>query len=165
MHRRELLLVASGAAVVSHAISMGRQSAQAAAQPEAGQVAQGSPAVGGRERHYLEVAEALKPELTETVQTPIALVHAVADSSLPLRWRVESESSAEALSERVLRKGDSFILDFGGHRTGYLSFRLVGVGRGVDAPVRLRMCLGRSHRTWPSRSILTPHFPDAIACG
>jgi hypothetical protein len=69
-------------------------------------------------------------------------VRPVADASSALRWRMEPEGRVEALAERVLKKGDVLTLDFGGHRTGYLSFRLGGVGRGVDAPVRLRLTFG-----------------------
>ena len=88
------------------------------------------------------VAEQLKPALRETSQPPLSLVRPVAAPSEALRWRMESEGPAEALTGRVLKKGDVFTLDFGGHRTGYLSFRLAGVGRGVDAPVRLRLTFG-----------------------
>ncbi len=92
--------------------------------------------------HLVAVAEHLKPALRETLQPPLLLVRPVAAPSAALRWRMESEGPVEALAERVLKKGDVFTLDFGGHRTGYLSFRLVGVGRGVDAPARLRITFG-----------------------
>jgi alpha-L-rhamnosidase len=88
------------------------------------------------------VAESLKPALRETAQRPLLLVRPVAAPAAALRWRMETESPAAGLAERVLKKGDTFILDFGGHRTGYLSFRLLGVGRGVDAPARLRFTFG-----------------------
>ena len=88
------------------------------------------------------MAESLKPRLRETVQAPLLLVRPVAAPSAALRWRMEPEGPVDALAGRVLKKGDVFTLDFGGHRTGYLSFRLVGVGRGVDAPVRLRLTFG-----------------------
>jgi len=92
--------------------------------------------------HLVAVAESLKPALRETLQLPLSLVRPVAAPSAALRWRMESEGPVEALAGRVLKKGDAFTLDFGGHRTGYLSFRLVGVGRGVDAPARLRFTFG-----------------------
>jgi alpha-L-rhamnosidase len=87
-------------------------------------------------------AEALKPVLTRTLQSPRRLVRAVADPALALRFRMEEEAPAAALQERVWHKGDSFILDFEGHRTGYLSFRLGTRGREPDAPARLRLVFG-----------------------
>ncbi len=93
-------------------------------------------------RRLVAVAERLRPALRETLQRPLLLVRPVAAPSLALRWRMESDGPAEALADRLLKKGDVFTLDFGGHRTGYLSFRLVGVGRGVDAPARLRFTFG-----------------------
>jgi hypothetical protein len=91
---------------------------------------------------FLAKAEALKPTLTETIQHPIALVRTIADPTLPLGWRIETDAPIEALATRTYKRGDSFIVDFGGHRTGHLSFHLTGVGRGVDAPVRLRLTFG-----------------------
>ncbi|HEX3140569.1 MAG TPA: hypothetical protein VHQ87_10975, partial [Rhizobacter sp.] len=46
------------------------------------------------------------------------------------------------LATADLRAGSSFIVDFGGHRTGYLSFVLGTSGREPDAPVRLRFTFG-----------------------
>ena len=93
-----------------------------------------------RRQAWLDRAQALIPTLSQTEQSPLGLVHFVADPSLALRYRLERESAS--LDERRLKKGDSFILDFGGHRTGHFSFDLIGEGRGVDAPVRLRLTFG-----------------------
>jgi hypothetical protein len=91
---------------------------------------------------YLQKAQALIPRLTETVQLPVNLVKAVPDANQILRYRMDREADASALSDRLLGKGDSFILDFEGHRTGTIEFELLGEGRGVDAPVRLRLIFG-----------------------
>ena len=91
---------------------------------------------------FLAKAEAAKPKLIETVQGPVALVQTVADAAQPLGWRVEKVADATAIADKVLHKGDSMIIDFEGHRTGHLSFDLIGVGRGVDAPARLRLIFG-----------------------
>ncbi len=93
-------------------------------------------------KRRLSIAEALKPKLHETAQDPLTLVRPVADDSQFLRWRMEVISPAVELEKRLLRRGDSFILDFGGHRTGYLSFLLTGEGVHVDAPTRLRITFG-----------------------
>ena len=91
---------------------------------------------------FLTKAEACKPALSETLQAPLGLITPVADTSQALGWRIERTAGPEALETHVLHKGDSCIIDFGGHRTGHLSFDLIGVGRNVDAPARLRLTFG-----------------------
>jgi alpha-L-rhamnosidase len=91
---------------------------------------------------FLAKAEAFKPKLIETVQLPLGLIQPVEDKSQALGWRIEAVATADEIAGKVLKKGDSFIIDFGGHRTGNLSFQLNGVGRGVDAPARLRFIFG-----------------------
>ena len=91
---------------------------------------------------FVARAERLKPALHEIPQPAKSLVKAVPDPSQFLRWRMEPDGSPEALASKTFRAGDSFIVDFGGHRTGYLSFSLEGVGRSVDAPTRLRIVFG-----------------------
>jgi alpha-L-rhamnosidase len=95
-----------------------------------------------RAGEFVARAERLKPALHETTQLPKGLVRAVADPARFLRWRMEPDGSPESLAGKTFRAGDSFIVDFGGHRTGYLSFSLEGVGRSVDAPTRLRIVFG-----------------------
>lgn len=133
MKRRDLLLAAGLSPLMAVSRARARLTGPDHAPPDSG------PAETAQ---LLEVAESLKPTLRETIQLPLSLVRPVAAPSAPLRWRMEPEGPAEGLGERVLKKGDVFTLDFGGHRTGYFSFRLAGVGRGVDAPVRLRLTFG-----------------------
>jgi alpha-L-rhamnosidase len=91
---------------------------------------------------WVAKAEALKPTLVEVNEPALRLVRPVADASVYLRWRMETEASAEALRDKTFRAGDSFMLDFGGHRAGCLSFLLEGAGRSVDAPARLKLTFG-----------------------
>ena len=91
---------------------------------------------------FLAKAQACKPTLTETVQSPLGLVTPVVDTTRALGWRMDPAGSPEELESRVFHKGDMFIIDFGGHRTGHLSFDLLGVGRNVDVPARLRFVFG-----------------------
>ena len=100
------------------------------------------PFAGVNTSEFLAKAESLKPVLSETAQPALALVRAVGDPTTFLRWRMERDAAIESLSTRTFRAGDSFIADFGGHRTGYLSFHLEGVGRSIDAPTRLRLTFG-----------------------
>lgn len=95
-----------------------------------------------RTAEFVARAERLKPVLHEVTEAAKSLVKAVPDPSEFLRWRMEPDGSPESLANRTFRADDSFIIDFGGHRTGYLSFSLEGVGRSVDAPTRLRLVFG-----------------------
>jgi hypothetical protein len=133
MNRRELLLTIGGAAIAGSASAQGEK---VAAQPLA------PPPSGDALKGWAAKAESLIPELLETEQLPVHLVRAVAAPDAPLRFRMETESPASALAGRQLRRGDSVIVDFEGHRTGYLSFRLATEGREPDAPVRLRFTFG-----------------------
>jgi hypothetical protein len=93
-------------------------------------------------RRWIAVAESLKPKLRETVHQPISLVRPMADNSAFLRWRMEPAGEVAQLAGRSLRRGDNFILDFGGHLTGHLAFSIFGEGSAVDSPVRLRLTFG-----------------------
>jgi len=126
MNRRDLLLVV-GASAVGAAIPPTPAAA----------------AAGGDDRaRWAARAQSLTPTLHETEQAPLNLVRAIAAAELALRFRMDIEGPAGGLAKRVLRKGDSVIVDFGGHRTGYLSFRLETEGREPDAPARLRFTFG-----------------------
>jgi hypothetical protein len=106
--------------------------------------AQSAPAQSGGEatRRWIALAESLKPKLHETVRKPATLVRPVADSAAFLKWRMESLGPAADLAGRSLKRGDSFILDFGSHITGHLAFSLSGEGPAVDSPVRLKLTFG-----------------------
>ncbi len=91
---------------------------------------------------WVQLAQSLKPKLVETNQPPRSLVKAIADPSRFLRWRIEDDRDVTPLERREYRKGDSFLLDFEGHRTGYLKFDVAGAGRSIDAPLRLRFTFG-----------------------
>ena len=94
------------------------------------------------EQKWLAVAEGLKPRLRRTLVTPAGIVRMVADNAQFLHWRTDSVSPTEAFGERLLRCGDSAVVDFGRHLTGHFSFSISGEGRGVDAPARLKLTFG-----------------------
>ena len=96
----------------------------------------------GAAARWIAIAESLKPKLRETVRKPASLVRPVADHTAFLRWRMEPAGAATQLAGRTLRRGDSFILDFGGHLTGHLAFSISGEGSAVDSPVRLKFTFG-----------------------
>ena len=95
-------------------------------------------------RPFLDKAEQLRPRLNEFVQTPLGLVTPVTDAAQALGWQIEQAGNADAIASRVLkRKGDSLIIDFGGHRAGNLSFDIESIGDSIGAPVRLRFTFGQ----------------------
>ena len=89
---------------------------------------------------WVALAESLKREPNERTESPLAVVTPVADSAQYLRWRMEQTN--EDYSQHALRKGDQFIVDFGGHRAGHFEFRLVGEGKSIDSPTRLKITFG-----------------------
>lgn len=135
MDRRNLLLL-SGSALIAQAVLPKVVMAADMATEKSGQPYP-EPNTG-----FLKKAEKYKPSLLEETQTPIGLVETSPDPSLPLGWRVYSVGNNDDLEKKVLKKGDSIIVDFGGHRTGYFSFDLVAVGRSADAPARLKLIFG-----------------------
>src|SRR5213592_647556 len=116
MNRREVLLTIGGAALAGPVAAEGQ--ATVVAPPVR------IPSPDARLQAWAATAESLIPALNETEQLPVNLVRAVADPNLPLRFRMEPEAPASTLPGRQLRRGESFIADFEGHRTGYLSFEL-----------------------------------------
>jgi alpha-L-rhamnosidase len=131
MDRREWLVTVGGAAVAGALPGMRIDAAESVDPTDAAALAR-----------WREKAQSLTPELVETEQLPVSLVRAVPAPDAPLRFRMEREAPADALATRQLKRGDSVIVDFEGHRTGFLSFHLATEGRDPDAPVRLRLVFG-----------------------
>jgi alpha-L-rhamnosidase len=93
-------------------------------------------------QRWIATAEALKPVLKQKQVSPVSLVEPVADSTKFLQYRMETKAPAAAVNDRLMGRGDEVVLNFGEHLTGYLSFSLVGEGRGVDAPARIKLIFG-----------------------
>lgn len=95
-----------------------------------------------RLQRWRKIAEGLIPKLHETAKTPRTIVQPVADATRFLRWRMDTLLPAADLKKRLMREGDSVILDFGEHMTGHFSFTITGEGRGIDSPARIKIVLG-----------------------
>ncbi|SFE08519.1 alpha-L-rhamnosidase [Paenibacillus catalpae] len=89
----------------------------------------------------VDKAESLMPELISSVAEPKAVVDIVADESAFQGWRVDQAVDQE-WKEKVLGKGDSFILDFQDHLVGYIRLRIKPVGSPPDAPLKLKLTIG-----------------------
>ena len=102
-------------------------------------------------QHYLEmVEENLPPMFYEKVTTKKAVAVKASDAA---HLGFVMEDSGEI--PEVVKGGDSFVLDFGRHCVGKLSFTVRDNGRYLDAPVRLRLRfaetpyeLGRDHASY-----------------
>jgi hypothetical protein len=119
-----------------------RRFVQAAACAAGAPLLAAAPPAASKEQEWLAIAESLKPQLLRTPVAPAGIVRMTTDSTQFLHWRVDRVSPPQALSERLLRRGDSAIIDFGRHLTGHFSFSMAGEGRGVDAPARLKLTFG-----------------------
>ncbi|KAJ7275643.1 bacterial alpha-L-rhamnosidase domain-containing protein [Mycena rebaudengoi] len=77
---------------------------------------------------FADVAEALKPTLYEWIDEPQEAICFVPDEAAYFKWRAEHRMTIGELEKHEWTKGDDFIVDFGEHRVGYLSFHLGAVG-------------------------------------
>jgi alpha-L-rhamnosidase len=114
---------------------------------------------------FLTAAEALIPDLAHTEEKPINVVTFVPDARTFLRHKQVVQYKASILEDTWFTSGADFIIDFEGHRTGYLSFYLDAQGENIDCPARLRLTFGEVpgdvvEDFYPSKSwISTSWFP------
>ncbi|KAM0754961.1 Six-hairpin glycosidase [Meredithblackwellia eburnea MCA 4105] len=91
----------------------------------------------------LATAESLKPTLKQLATEPRSVIEVHEDPHSLLGWKATETGQLKDIS--ILNPGDSCIIDFGGHRTGFFSFDVVEVLTGItpaDAPARLRLVFG-----------------------
>lgn len=114
----------------------------------------------------LNKAEALKPHLIKTENTPAGLVTLTNDSS-KLEGIGTKEEVRDLNTERF-SKGDTIILDFGKHLVGHFSIDCKAKGSPMDAPLYLRIRFAQvaaelSHESkdyngWLARSWIQEEF-------
>ncbi len=95
-----------------------------------------------RNAAFEETADKFKPNLIETVIYPEAIVTVKADANIIHGWKTEFFAPISTLLETDYGKNESFILDFGNHHVGYISFDVRPVGSPPDAPLKLRLTIG-----------------------
>ncbi|MHA4871756.1 alpha-L-rhamnosidase-related protein [Duganella sp. PWIR1] len=91
---------------------------------------------------FLQKAQALIPALVERRLTVRSLVEAQPRPDLPLRFAMRALADGAEFPQSEWREGDAFIVDFGEHLAGYLSFRVSPTGSVADSPIRLRLTFG-----------------------
>ncbi|WP_369075408.1 sugar hydrolase [Brenneria tiliae] len=138
MNRRELLIKA--AAVASCIKVLPIQGAQAKTDsPSRANIADAAMTPAQR---YLQLAESLRPALPEVPYPPLSVVEPKADKSHMLGYVMQKTASIDALARRAFKTGDSVIVDFGDHYTGFLTFVLGWKDVSCDSPARLRLTFG-----------------------
>lgn len=94
------------------------------------------------DQKLVNAAEALRPSLHQTVIIPESSVEVYADDQAFHGWGVRKEYSFEEIKGMSFGKDDSFILDFGDHRVGYVSLGITPIGSPPDAPLGLKLVFG-----------------------
>ena len=87
---------------------------------------------------WMQLAEASKPGLHETVVRPLTVVRAVNDAAAYQGWRYEPCEGLDSLYSANFKEVGSVTLDFGRHLTGYFTFHTRTLNRTQDAPIRLK---------------------------
>ncbi len=95
-----------------------------------------------RRASWLENAEKATPSLIRTLKKPVAVITVTNDPACFQGWKIGSTADVKSVYDRPLKPGDSFLLDFGEHMTGYAQLSLRSFDIPVDAPVRLAMIFG-----------------------
>lgn len=117
---------------------------------------------------FLSAAAALIPKLTQIEERPLDVVTFQPDAKTFLRHKAVVQYTANVLEDMWFSSDADFIVDFGGHRTGYLSFYLDAQGINIDCPARLRLTFGEVpgdvvEEFYPSKSwISTSWFPFEV---
>lgn len=95
-----------------------------------------------RQQHWVAMAEVLTPTLSEVTYPALNVVAPREAPEHLLRVAMTPQYDMEELAKKSFKTGESFIVDFGEHYTGYLTFSLGWRGVSCDAPVRLRLIFG-----------------------
>ncbi|WP_100405383.1 alpha-L-rhamnosidase-related protein [Bacillus solitudinis] len=95
-----------------------------------------------RKSEFEKKADNQSPKLYQKIEYPENIIQTEKGETIIHSWKTVFVSSADKLSETEYGKGDSFILDFGEHLVGYLSFDVKPVGSPPDAPLKIRLTFG-----------------------
>jgi alpha-L-rhamnosidase len=91
---------------------------------------------------WLQKAEQMKPQLTETVKQPISLVSLVKDTIAFQDWKAVHTGPLDSLYNTSFKTKSGVVIDFGEHLTGYYTFTVKARRGTPDAPLRFRFKFG-----------------------
>ncbi|MFP1839614.1 alpha-L-rhamnosidase-related protein [Lonsdalea quercina] len=138
MNRRELLIHAAVVTACAHLAPLRAADKTAGAAKTGGD----RPTALTRQQHWVAMAEVLKPSLSEVFYSALNVVAPRQAPEHLLGVAMKQQYDVGELMNKSFKTGDSFIVDFGEHYTGYLTFSLGWQGISCDAPVRLRLIFG-----------------------
>jgi alpha-L-rhamnosidase len=117
---------------------------------------------------FARTAEELMPTLHEWIDHPLSVIEFEPNPKEFFKCKAIPKYTIDELSSISYGRGDEFILDFGSHRVGYLSFHLGVDGVNIDAPARLRFTFGEipydvTESLYPCKTwISTSWLPDEV---
>lgn len=91
---------------------------------------------------YVEQAEQWTPALHKQILYPERVVEVLEDEGAFQGWSTRNAGSISELQQQSFGKDESFVLDFGDHRVGYLRMSVKPTGSPPDAPLRLKLVFG-----------------------
>jgi hypothetical protein len=109
---------------------------------EAGLFARQMKLIERRRSSWLAKAAQATPKLSRTTMKPVAVVKVQKDATSFQGWKMVASGKPDSVCNKPLLPGNSFILDFGQHFAGRLTFSLRRFDIPVDAPVRLALLFG-----------------------
>lgn len=95
-----------------------------------------------RKALWLNTAGTAIPKLRRARREPAQIVNAIRDAAAFQGWRAAPSGSLAAALNRPMLPGQSVILDFGGHVTGFFSCSVLPLAAPMDAPIRLSLVFG-----------------------
>ncbi|WP_294963775.1 hypothetical protein [uncultured Gilliamella sp.] len=120
-----------------------------------------------RDQVFISKAENLLPTLYQNNIYPQKIITLVRNANAIDGYSANIISQAQCYLKQSFQTGDSFILDFGCHGVGYLSFLCQPVGSPPDAPAHLKLTFGETlceiaepfsqYQGWLSKSWLQEH--------
>jgi alpha-L-rhamnosidase len=91
---------------------------------------------------WLQKAEQMKPQLTETIKHPISLVALTKDTTAFQDWKAVNTAPLDSLYNTSFKTKSGIVVDFGEHLTGYFTFTVKALRGTPDAPLRFRFKFG-----------------------
>lgn len=120
-----------------------------------------------KDKSFMAKAEKLLPTLHHKAIYPQNIITLVQDPTAIYGWSAKVVSSAHEYFTKAFQPGESFIIDFGQHAVGYLSFLCQSVGSPPDAPAHIKFTFGETlcevaepfsqYQGWLSKSWLQQH--------
>lgn len=124
-------------------------------------------AVMVKDNAFILKAKQLQPKINQKKISPQKIISLINDPSAIHHWSSKIVSDANDYLNQSFHSGDSFIIDFGQHNVGYLSFLCESTGSPPDAPAHIKLTFGETlceiaepfsqYQGWLSKSWLQQH--------